>query len=260
MGAPTMKDTFTITDGHAALSTTVPTSSHHNHENIINDENDAVSLEETYTSLIQEYLQVMCLENATFLAERLVATCGGPHRNHPSPNALYMLAVCHYRSGATKRALMVLEDIRDPMPNADYLKAKCCYDLEYYGRAEEALLQDARSEFKLLQAGGMEGNTNHNINKSMDDWILETTPCPIPNGAVGLYLLGNICRKSSRKQRAMKYYRMSLQVSLLLLLFLFSLSLVCERICLRFFISMISHLFHVLPIIISAGPSHVDKL
>ena len=229
MGAPTMKDTFTITDGHAALSTTVPTSSHHNHENIINDENDAVSLEETYTSLIQEYLQVMCLENATFLAERLVATCGGPHRNHPSPNALYMLAVCHYRSGATKRALMVLEDIRDPMPNADYLKAKCCYDLEYYGRAEEALLQDARSEYKLLQAGGMEGSTNHNINKSMDDWILETTPCPIPNGAVGLYLLGNICRKSSRKQRAMKYYRMSLQVSLLLL-FLFSLSLVCERI------------------------------
>ena len=211
MGAPTMKDTCISTDGHAALSS-LPTS--HINENIINDENDAVSLEETYTSLIQEYLQVMCLENATFLAERLVATCGGPNRNHPSPNALYMLAVCHYRSGAPKRALMVLEDIRDPLPNADYLKAKCCYDLEYYGRAEEALLQGARSEFKLAQAGDTEGSTHNKINnKSMDDWILETTPCPIPNGAVGLNLLGQICRKSCRKQRAMKYYRMSLQVS-----------------------------------------------
>jgi hypothetical protein len=41
---------------------------------------------------------------------------------------------------------------------------------------------------------------------------VETSPCPVPNGAAGLNLLGNICRKSCRKQRAMQYYRMSLQV------------------------------------------------
>jgi tetratricopeptide (TPR) repeat protein len=157
----------------------------------------AASLEETYTSLIQEYLQVMCLENATFLAERLVASC-------KSTNALYLLAICHYRSGAYRRALMVLEDVKATNPATDYLTAKCCYDLECYGRAEEALLHQARSDFKMTVAAG--GTSN------MDEWMLETSPCPIPNGAAGLYLLGNICRKSSRKQRAMKYYRMSLQV------------------------------------------------
>lgn len=152
-----------------------------------------VSLEETYTSLIQEYLQVMCLENATFLAERLVASS-------KTTNALYLLAVCHYRSGAPRRALMVLEDIKLPDASSEYLMAKCCYDLEYLGRAEEALLKRARVDFQMTTGG------------NMDEWIIETTPCPIPNGAAGLYLLGNICRKSGRKQRAMKYYRMSLQV------------------------------------------------
>jgi anaphase-promoting complex subunit 3 len=37
-------------------------------------------------------------------------------------------------------------------------------------------------------------------------------PCPIPNGAAGLALLGKICRKSSRKERAKTYFRMSLQL------------------------------------------------
>lgn len=189
MGAP-MPEASKYAD---ASHSTIPTSN--------NDENNAVSLEATYTCLIQEYLQVMCLENATFLAERLVASC-------KSSNALYLLAVCHYRSGAPKRALMVLDEVRDAIPSADYLKAKCCCDLEYYGRAEEALLHQARAVFNGL-------TTDHpsTSNKTMDEWILETTPCPVPNGAAGLHLLGNICRKSNRKQRAMKYYRMSLQVS-----------------------------------------------
>lgn len=153
-----------------------------------------LSLEGTYTSLIQEYLQVMCLDNATFLAERLAASS-------KSTNALYLLAVCHYRSGAPRRALMVLEDVKTPDASTEYLTAKCCLELECYGRAEEALLQRPRMEFQATNQGG-----------TMDDWILETSPCPVANGAAGLYLLGNICRKSSRKQRAMKYYRMSLQV------------------------------------------------
>jgi len=196
MGFP-MKDSFT--------NVAPPTASNSNDDNNKNnnDENDVVSLEETYTALIQEYLQVMCLDNATFLAERLVASCPS------SSNALYMLAICHYRAGAPKRALMVLDDICEAMPSADFLKAKCCYDLEYYGRAEDALLHEARSEFKQLLLSGHDSTTT----KSMNDWILETTPCPVPNGAVGLNLLGNICRRSSRKERAIKYFRMSLQVS-----------------------------------------------
>ena len=101
---------------------------------------------------------------------------------------------------------MVLEDVKQTNASTDYLTAKCCFDLEYYGRAEEALLHAARSDFKTFVSGSA-GSP-----QTMDDWLLETSPCPVPNGAAGLYLLGNICRRSSRKNRAMKYYRMSLQV------------------------------------------------
>ena len=37
-------------------------------------------------------------------------------------------------------------------------------------------------------------------------------PCPIPNGAAGLALLGKICRKTNRRERAIDYFRMSLQL------------------------------------------------
>ena len=37
-------------------------------------------------------------------------------------------------------------------------------------------------------------------------------PCPIPNGAAGLALLGKICRKSNRTERAIQYFYMSLQL------------------------------------------------
>jgi anaphase-promoting complex subunit 3 len=35
-------------------------------------------------------------------------------------------------------------------------------------------------------------------------------PCPVPNGAAGLALLGKICRQTQRKDRAVAYFRMSL--------------------------------------------------
>lgn len=43
-------------------------------------------------------------------------------------------------------------------------------------------------------------------------FLLSSQPCPVPNGAAGLALLGKICRKSNRKDRAIKYFRMSLQL------------------------------------------------
>jgi tetratricopeptide (TPR) repeat protein len=157
-------------------------------------------LEATYTSLIQQYLQVMCLDNATFLAERMVASC-------KTTNALYLLAVCHYRKHAPQRALCVLEDVNEPDAASLYLLAKCCFDLEHYGRAEEALFQQARVDYKSYKALSPTMSV-----PTMDEWIMETSPCPIPNGAAGFFLLGNICRKSNRKQRALVYYKMSLQV------------------------------------------------
>lgn len=37
-------------------------------------------------------------------------------------------------------------------------------------------------------------------------------PCPVPNGAAGLALLGKICRKSNRKDRAIQYFKMSISL------------------------------------------------
>jgi Anaphase-promoting complex, cyclosome, subunit 3 len=170
------------------------------------------SLEATYTSLIQEYLQVMCLENATFLAERMVASC-------KSINAHYLLAVCHYRSNAPQRALSVLEHnsafLKEHPPTA-YLMAQCSFQLKQYGRAEEVLLQTARSDYREYKANYINNHAAQGDDRgapmTMDEWMVETSPCPVPNGAVGLYLLGNVCRRSNRKRRAMEYYRMSLQV------------------------------------------------
>lgn len=186
-----------------------------------NNERDQQSLEATYTSLIQEYLQVMCLENATFLAERMVASC-------QTTNAYYLLGVCHYRSGAPQRALSVLSNnvYQSSSGGGDnkyhdsataYLMAKCCFDLQQYGRAEETLLGAARAEYKEYKTTTRSQGNNYNSKDGnsvmpMDEWLTETSPCPIPNGAAGLYLLGNICRRSNRRSRAMDYYRMSLQV------------------------------------------------
>ena len=206
----------------------VTVSNHHPHRktNALaqQHEQDQQGLEATYTSLIQEYLQVMCLENATFLAERMVASC-------QTTNAYYLLGVCHYRSGAPQRALNVLSNNIHQSSSGGggtkyhdsataYLMAKCCFDLQQYGRAEETLLGAARADYKEYKSVNRgQGNLYNHNNKDgnspimgMDEWLTETSPCPIPNGAAGLYLLGNICRRSNRRRRAMVYYRMSLQV------------------------------------------------
>ena len=171
----------------------------------LNSDNDAAStskaeLEAAYTSLIQQYLQVMCLDNATFLAERMVASI-------KSSNSLYLLAMCHYRNHNPQRALCVLDDCKEHNAATSYLLATCCYQLEQYQRAEEVLLRQARVDYKDYKLTTPAGEV-----LPMDEWIMDTSPCPIPNGAAGCNLLANICRRSNRKQRAMQYYRMSLQV------------------------------------------------
>jgi anaphase-promoting complex subunit 3 len=227
MGAPTTAGvaqyhaTPMASRGRTNIATSNGNSNVNNLPNIA-PKHQAESLEATYTSLIQEYLQVMCLENATFLAERMVASCR-------SINAWYLLGVCHYRSNAAQRALSVLEHnsafLKEHPPTA-YLMAKCCFQLQQYGRAEEILLQTARADYREYKTNYCHQQHSNKtfINDdaddrggpmTMDEWILESSPCPIPNGAVGLYLLGNVCRRSNRKRRAMEYYRMSLQVSAL---------------------------------------------
>lgn len=159
------------------------------------DRPSSIGVEGTYTSLIQQYLSVFCVDNATFFAERLVATS---RTNH----SLHLLAICYFRDQKPQRAIAILEQAKAPTPCMQYLLAKCHYALEAFGPAEEALLRQCRLDFRK-QGSGQE---------DMSHFILASSPCPIPNGAVGLHLLGSICINSNRKQRAIQYYRMALQL------------------------------------------------
>lgn len=174
---------------------------------INNNDNETPSnkMEETYTSLIQQYLAVLCIDNAIFLAERFVAASKTNH-------SLHLLGLCHYRNGKPQSARLVLEQAKTPTPAMQYLLAKCYCDLKQYGPAEDALLQSCRTQYRQLIDQHSTSSTSHPDFQNMDEWIISTTPCPVPHGAAGLHLLGTICRNSNRKERAMHYFRMSLQL------------------------------------------------
>ena len=162
-------------------------------------------------------------------------------------NAIYLLAYCYYRRGSPKSARSVLlnrggsgltsssssssdattttcdtVELERTRSSARYLLAKSCYDLGLYSEAEETLLRHCRETFaKAVSDGGGIVNgvkIRGNRNEAMDAWIVQSSsaasssPCPIPNGSAGLYLLGNICRKTNRRQRAIEYYRLSLKL------------------------------------------------
>ena len=128
---------------------------------------------ETYTSLIQQYLSMMCVDNAIFLAERLVAT-------EKSSGSLYLLALCHHRSGYPQRALSVLENCKDSSPNIQYLTARCCYELEDYGRAEESLLHSCRLQFRKMRSNSISITEPLSASsESMEHWIVTTTVSPV---------------------------------------------------------------------------------
>lgn len=169
------------------------------------------------------------LIDATFLAERYAAAFPN------SENAVYLLAYCYYRSGSPKSARSVLlsrwlsrnnvssvlksadVDLERTRSSARYLLAKCCVELGYYGEAEEVLVRHAREKFSRVvdkNAGIVNGvKINGNWSEAMDAWIIqEARPCPIPNGAAGLNLLGLICRKTNRNQRSIEYHRMALKL------------------------------------------------
>ena len=114
-----------------------------------------------------------------------------------------------------------------------YLLAKCCSDLRLHSEAEDVLLRPCRDVYHrtggsaatatatatTTRSGNADGGSGSGSGSGsspddeFDDWLLTTSPCPIPNGAAGLALLGLVCRRSDRPARAAKYYRMSLKVS-----------------------------------------------
>jgi hypothetical protein len=187
MGAPSTQ----LNVGSTSSTTTNDQANSDNNDNVENNNHCNISdLVTTYTSLIQQYLAVMCLDNATFLAERLVATC-------KTSDTLYLLALCYDRGGSPQKALSVLEDCKTVHTTTNpslsfhshgsssigsssnsnsavpYLKAKCCFDLKQHGPAEDALLQPARALYRQLRVTSDAAGTEPPM--PMDTWILSTT-------------------------------------------------------------------------------------
>lgn len=158
-------------------------------------------IERTYTSLIQQYLGLLCIDNAIFLAERFYA-------QYPiSCNALYLLATCYHRNHESKRAYTILKSYalsEGPLTECcRYLWARCCLDMELYAEGEEVMLLDV--DLNLLST-------------STSPELLEQ--CGIPWGAAGFSLLGKLCRKANRRKRAIDFFFYSLQVRHFFLLLL----------------------------------------
>lgn len=117
----------------------------------------------TYLSLIQQYLAVLQVDNATWLAERCIA-------EYPqSSEAAYLLGYCYYRAGKVKNARAWLAQQSAPTPTMLYLSALCCYDLADYAAGEAILLKELRSAYAKSRE-----------TTPMDDWILLASVRCIP--------------------------------------------------------------------------------
>ncbi|RLN69194.1 hypothetical protein BBJ28_00015222, partial [Nothophytophthora sp. Chile5] len=106
---------------------------------------------------------------------------------HPTEENAHLLATCYYRSGQVTRAMAVLSGAK--RPENRYLLATCCFQQGKLTEAENALL------------GGE--------NRFIDDMDAIDH---VPAGAAGLYLLGRVCKRGNRPQRAVDCFVKSLEM------------------------------------------------
>lgn len=134
-------------------------------------------------ALVQRYLASNIIEAAKFYAERLFY-------ESPTDESLYLLALCHFRGGKYKQAYLILQHCKSS-PQCKYLYALCCDRLDKWEEGE-----------RMLRPQGQV-----NTGKISVDSVTST-----PGGAEGVYLLGRFCRKQHRKEMAIAYYKLSLQL------------------------------------------------
>jgi len=100
-------------------------------------------------------------------------------QDHPSEERLALLAEVHMRKREFRTAYDLLKGAA--LPDSRYLKALCCLHLGLFPEAETALL----------------GHPSMQVGE-------------VPRGACGLHLLGMICQRANRRQRAVSYFRQAL--------------------------------------------------
>lgn len=121
-------------------------------------------------------------ENALFYAERLFY-------ESPTAQNLNLLAQCYFRLGKHKQAYLILHGAGKALNDVNrYLLSLACVELNKYEEAEAVLKPKS-------------------VEKVTFDSLLE-----VPGGAAGVYLLGRICRREQRRDMAIDYYKICLQV------------------------------------------------
>jgi tetratricopeptide (TPR) repeat protein len=137
-------------------------------------------------SLVQRYLTSNIIEAASFYAERLFYEC-------PTDESQYLLSLCYFRGGKYKQAYLILQSCKTAHM-CKYLFALCCDKLDKWHEGET-----------ILKPAG--ARLSDSVDKLALDAVRST-----PGGAEGVYLLGRFCRKQHRKEMAVMYYRLSLQL------------------------------------------------
>jgi len=117
-------------------------------------------------------------KQAVFFAERLVAEC-------PCEETTYLLALAYFHNQETGRAYWHLQG--NKLPEARYLMARCCFLLQKWEEAEDSLCSSPPN-------------------------IAGASYNEVVNGAAGLYLLGQVKEKQSKRDQAIECYAKCLEV------------------------------------------------
>ena len=127
-------------------------------------------------NLAEYYCSMSLYESASFWAERL-------YYEDPCERNLHLWAQTFYRLGKVQPTYLMLKKSRSV--DNRYLFAQCCINLDKLHEAENALT----------------------LSSSSGNYDSET-----PGGACGLLLMGIICRRSNRTEKAIQFFRKCLQM------------------------------------------------
>jgi len=141
---------------------------------------------EQWKALVKQYLGQYLFETAKFYAERYFA-------ESPNEVSLHHLALCYYRLGKLKQTYLLLSESKY-LNSAEnkYLFAQVCVHLGKYDEAEYVLHANNRLMF--------------------EEEFTKESMIGVPGGAGGLYLMGKICRRQQRKDSAIQYFKLALEI------------------------------------------------
>ncbi|PIK47242.1 putative cell division cycle protein 27-like [Apostichopus japonicus] len=109
-----------------------------------------------------------------------------------SDDTLFLLATCYYRSGYPNRAHAILQTKGCPTPQCRFLMAKCSLELEKFSECEAALMGSSFPKNKSCEE----------VSSDFGD-----------SAPFALQLLGKLCRKAERLNKATEAYKHCLKLN-----------------------------------------------